>query len=95
MEAGKEVMGEVIWIWVGFAAENWLLVGEACIAEAGVGEGEGGEEGDWACEVDEDVRIRGEAVMLGEESEGGWMVRGVRGSCIELTSRNLVLDDSI
>ena len=31
-----EVMGEVIWIWVGLADENWLLVGEACIAEAGV-----------------------------------------------------------
>ena len=41
------------------------------------------------------VGAREEAVMLGEESEMGWMVRGVGGSCIELSCMNLVLDDSI
>ena len=39
-----EVMGEAVWIWVGLADEHWLIVREACIAEAEVGEG--GADGD-------------------------------------------------
>ena len=31
------------------------------------------------------VGARVEADLLGEESERGWMVRGVRGSCIEFS----------